>query len=380
MCPSGGQPSGSLADISVDFNGTTFATPDTAYNDQKGFGSFNYPKGTYAYDVTSEVTGSGDYTAVIENVDPTNCTIPLGEMLFVVYEDPSQNPDNYIQLWVMEGCDLVKGDSDYCVTTDESTATATFTGIAAPDFTSAELITVVAQGAENGNNLLFNGNIVKTDAWNLSSEAGTPSTNAPEYDDGSNIFVEVVDVTAYMTSSDNTVGYQDTGTAGMQPSNGILVVRGGLPSPLISCDASGSEKNEFAPNETVYVKGIGLSPNTNYTLWIQDDAVIEGDTLNATEDPSGGSQEEVMTDAAGNFGVTAIWSIPPGATPTWDHYDIIADDKDAGTQGTYNAADDYIDSAVAYGVTAPVPELATFALVGAGLAMVVGLVRFKRRR
>jgi subtilase family serine protease len=213
---------GCLANLGVNFNGTTFTMPDASYNDQKGLGTWNTPKGTYAYNVTSLVTGSGNYTVVVENIDQANSTTLLGEMLLVVYEDPAQDPNNRIQLWIMEGCDLLKSDAGYCVSTDEATATAAFGGsIDLANVDTASLISVVSQGMENGNNLLFNGNITRTDAWNASSEAGPISD---EFIDGSRINVEVVDVTDNLTSSGNTLGFQDTGTMGFQASNAILVV------------------------------------------------------------------------------------------------------------------------------------------------------------
>ena len=221
---------GQLANLSVNFSGTTFTTPDAAYIDQKGFAWYNYPKGTYAYNVTSLVTtGSNDYSVIVKNIDPTHSTNLLGELLLVVYEDPSKNPNNYTQLWLMEGCDLLMGDDEFCVTPEEATATVTFPGtINVANVTSAKLITVVAQGMEYGSNMLFNGNVIKTNAWNESSEAG-PKTTTWVY--GSRINVEVMNVTSNIVSSDNTVGFQDTGTKGMQASNAILIVHKRVPGP-----------------------------------------------------------------------------------------------------------------------------------------------------
>jgi len=216
---------GKLANLSVNFSNTIFTTPDAAYTDQKCLGSYNYPYGVYAYNVTSLVTGSGDYTVIVSNLDMSATkTFLLGEMLLVVYEDPSKSPNNYIQLWLMEGDDRLMADNyrHYCVTPEEATATVTFPGtIDVASVTSAELITVVAQGMEDGNKMLFNGNVIKTNAWNASSEAYP----------GSDINVEVVNVTSYLVSSNNTVGFQDTGTNGMDACNAILIVHKRAPTP-----------------------------------------------------------------------------------------------------------------------------------------------------
>lgn len=151
---------------------------------------------------------------------------------------------------------------------------------------------------------------------------------------------------------------------------------------IISCDSAGTEKNQFAPGETVYVKGQNLAPSTTYTIWIQDDQVNESDTLNSGEDPSG-SQETVTTDVNGDFNLTtpkAIWTISSGAPVTNHHYDIVADNQASGTVGTYDAGYDGLDSASVAGFVAPVPEVATALLFSSGLLALFGYVRVRRRR
>lgn len=122
---------------------------------------------------------------------------------------------------------------------------------------------------------------------------------------------------------------------------------------LVSCDASGKPKDNFAPGDTVYVKGLGLSHNTSYKIWLQDEPVLEKPldsldrpsstnyVLNAANDPSG-AQETVTTDGNGDFGPQAIWAIDSSATP--HKYDIVADNQATGTIGTYKASEDAIDN------------------------------------
>jgi len=222
-------PPGCMANLSVNFSGTTFTTPDAAYTDQKGFGKYNTPKGTYAYDVTPLVTGSGDYTVIVENIDPSNNTAILGEMLFVVYEDPTKTTK--IQLWILEGNDLLMaaddthGSYNYDVSPEEATATVTFPGtIDVAKVSSATLISVVAQGNEPGANMLFNGEVIKSDAWDSPTEAYP----------NSKINVESVDVTANLSASGNNMGFQDTGTKGMQASNAFLVVTYKVVAPVVN--------------------------------------------------------------------------------------------------------------------------------------------------
>lgn len=139
---------------------------------------------------------------------------------------------------------------------------------------------------------------------------------------------------------------------------------------VASCDAAGSEKDVYCPGETVYVRGCGLSPDTDYWIWIQDDGVCEGDTLVAGDDPSI-SQECVTTDVNGYFEPIPIWTIPEGAATTHYKYDIVIDSGD----GVYHTSDDGIDSLGTAGFTAPVPELSGIILVAFGLLVLIGFVR-----
>ena len=133
-----------------------------------------------------------------------------------------------------------------------------------------------------------------------------------------------------------------------------------------SCDFSGNPKDNFAPGETVYVKGSGLAATQYYDIWIQPDPVGEDDAIAAGNDPSG-AEETVQTDSSGNLAITAIWINIPSAPP--ENYDIVADWEGSGN-GVYNAADDGLDSASTVGFTAPIPELSTLLLLGVGLAAV----------
>jgi len=222
-------PSGCLANLSVTMDSTVFM-PEEKYNDAKGFGYYQSPKGTYAYDVTSEVTGSGDYTAIVENIDPANSTTLLGQLLFVQYEDTTKT--TRVQKWILEGNDyLMAADDthnkyDYSVSPEEATATVAFPGsIDLTRVTNATLISVVAQGMENGSNMLFNGEVIKTDAWDSPTEAYP----------GSKINVESIDVKTNLLSSGNNMGFQDNGTNGMQASNAFLIVeyeKAPVPAPV----------------------------------------------------------------------------------------------------------------------------------------------------
>lgn len=121
---------------------------------------------------------------------------------------------------------------------------------------------------------------------------------------------------------------------------------------LVSCDSAGNTKENFAPGETVYVKGSGLNSNRSYKLWIQPDPVTNfslngldlftGTTysLSSVKDPSN-TQETVITDSNGDFSARSIWSNCVLSAP--NHFDIVADDQAVGLPGYYDGWD-YADS------------------------------------
>ena len=161
---------------------------------------------------------------------------------------------------------------------------------------------------------------------------------------------------------------------------GVTVIKLQSLPVIISCDASGNEMNQFTPNQSVYVKGSGLEADTSYKIWIQDDAVEEGDTLNTAENPSSAiTPKDVTTDASGNLTHTLIWAIPAGAQITHHEYDIVFDNQGSGTVGTYNSTSDGIDSTTVAGIVAPVPELPTIILFSIGLLVFAGYIQLKRK-
>jgi hypothetical protein len=145
-----------------------------------------------------------------------------------------------------------------------------------------------------------------------------------------------------------------------------------IPIGISSCDSDGNPKDQFAPNETVYVTGTNLATSTSYTLWIQDEAVIVGDALATGEDPSG-AQELATTDTSGTLPVTAIWEINPGAAITNTEYDIVADNQAAGVVGTYHTSSDLLDSASTSGFVAPVPGTYVFTTADAVVALQIAV-------
>jgi len=226
-------PIGCLANLNVNFSGTDLI-PDATYQDSKAFGYYQSPKGNSVFNITSLVSGSGDYTAIVKNMEPVggNGTSLLGEMLVVIYDDADHGHE--VQIWMLEGTDYLMaadnthGSKDFSVSPEEATATVSFLGgtIDPANVNTARLITIVAQGMEPETDMLFNGNIIKTDAWDTATEA---------YPD-SKINIENVSVKSNLSASGNNMGFQDKGTTGMQASNVILIVEEttSLPDLIIS--------------------------------------------------------------------------------------------------------------------------------------------------
>ncbi|MCK4733774.1 MAG: DUF3344 domain-containing protein, partial [Methanophagales archaeon] len=247
-----------LPDMKLSFDGNMIS-PDAEYTDRKGEGwgsKYDYPTGTYAYDVSSYVTGSGGYTTVIENTGSDFfCMDGLG--LLVVYTDASGSE---IEYWINEGCDML---STMCtsggLTPEEATATSDFEGTV--DWGSVErasLTTVVQSGCHLGTKLVFN-----DEDWTEVFD-GTPYTDLD--------IDEERDVTDYLVSTDNTIkieapALEDDGGDYLVPSNAFLV--------LYYEEEEEEEGGEVAPD----------SPNI--TAWNPVDAVVnntegESRTFNIT--------------------------------------------------------------------------------------------------
>ncbi|MFQ6073479.1 MAG: hypothetical protein ACE5KT_12380, partial [Methanosarcinales archaeon] len=143
---------------------------------------------------------------------------------------------------------------------------------------------------------------------------------------------------------------------------------------VISTDENGTEKNAYHEGDSVYVKAIRLSPNTNYTIWIQNDPVKDREKLKPNEDPSG-SQEVVTTDSNGNLTNTLIWNYVP--TSNGARYDIVLDKAGEG-EGRYNAAYDGIDDILIYGFET-VPEFPTM-IVPSAIALLIVFLMFRKKR
>jgi hypothetical protein len=182
--------------------------PSATYDDRKGFSTYyDYPSGTWAYNVTNYVTGSGDHTTIIENIGPDNSYFVMdGVGLLVVYTEP--NGDE-IEYWIAEGCDLISSQVESGLTPEEATTQAVFSGsVNLTNIKEATLTTVVQSGNDIDDMLIFN---LKN--WTGIYD-GTPCAN---------LDVDERSVLNYLVDNNNTARIRAVDDY-MVPSNAFLVL------------------------------------------------------------------------------------------------------------------------------------------------------------
>jgi len=234
-----GEPAEAILTISDGVNtwttevNNTVPNPEVAhYVDRKGFGSWDYPSGTFAWDVTDYVTAGGTYTTTIENAkdltwSETNWELPdpgeyfctYGFGLLIVYE-MDEGPD--VEYWITEGCDMLYASPYYGITPEMATTQAVF---ADPEFefedvASAELTAVVSASDKGSwipprNMVLFN------------DVAVGPSTAVSDRAIGVNIF----DVLYLLSEEQNIAEIQDRGDY-EAARNAFLVVESPVPADV----------------------------------------------------------------------------------------------------------------------------------------------------
>lgn len=216
--PDGTRPADPEAVLEMTFDGTSIST-DAKYEDAKGwstpYGPYKY--GTFAYDVTSSVTGDGAYQAVLTDLGEGDAHgVSIYSMaLLVIYEDSSKGLKEY---HIAEGHDLLKQyyhsgttGCNYHVLPEDATSTVDMPAVAV-EYTSTNLFTVTAAAASGGDKsrLIFN-----TGDW---------SSPWP-YISGIKMGTETRDVTS-LKGDPNTVAFQDRGD-GYSATNAILISRKG---------------------------------------------------------------------------------------------------------------------------------------------------------
>jgi len=228
-------------------DGTTYTLPlERAYNDTKctcPYAMWNYPFGTYVYNVTDYITANGTYTVTVKNVC-TQCSYfcVAAPGLLILYEDTNAP---LIEYWLNEGADVLMGGRRYPTSSNlawwECINNATFTASSQTEEVKSATLGVVAPWGGSSwspgmtNYLFFNGIKLGTGVYHGYDNSYDGTIDGITMHIGSTyaqVGVNVTDVTAYyMNGSDNVVGQADDGD-NMMPAGAFLVVTYKVPAGI----------------------------------------------------------------------------------------------------------------------------------------------------
>jgi hypothetical protein len=276
-------------EMEVKFDGSII-TPEKTYTDSKGFGTYDYPSGTYAYNVTGIVTSSKNYTTVVRNTGAGKNFAMYGVGLLIVFEDASGQE---IEYWIGEGSDIISSTASNGVTPEQATSWVNFDGaVDVSAMKNATLLTVAPgadKGDQNKNELIFN-----TKSWTGALDA--PSTSQQ-------IAIDNREVGSYVQSSNNKVGIRDNGDY-MVPSNAILILKNQKQSPgLGSADITAGKLTEIGLRTTMDNLYGAASGSLFFGIYDKFDQVVgKRDApniviygMNSTADPSNWDWSKIKT-------------------------------------------------------------------------------------
>ena len=305
------------AEMEVTFNDRKLST-DRQYTDQKGYGSNDYPSGTYCYNVTNYIEdGNGskiNYTTVVKNIGKDYAKFAVcGVNLVVVYEDLKE-PE--IEYWINEGCDMIyeTDDDDVEITSEDATTNIFFSGVI--DLTKvrrAMLLTFVPSGDAGENELGFNNETWDEDVYN-----GDPY---------SDLAIDERDVTDHLSTSGNYAYIVDKGDY-MVPSTAILILERGQKVPkldrvavvvgeitdmgihYISDDTYGAVFGTirfaiydrfdriavYREAEDIWVYAVPYACDPDYNMWMNVTATSKTRTLKIFDDPYTNETQDYITE------------------------------------------------------------------------------------
>lgn len=201
---------GRYPEMKLSFNGEEL-TPEREYTDRKGWGIYDYPTGTWAYDVSDRISGSGTFVTDIENTGPGASYVCFdGAGLLIVYTDPN---GKYIEYWVSEGADMLNSQVDensnplYYTTPNQTICEMLKPTLQLP-VRSATLWTIAQSGNWEDNILLVN------------EERFPGICNGKPYPD---LDIDVREIKDYLKSGENSILFQAIGDY-VVPSGTFLVI------------------------------------------------------------------------------------------------------------------------------------------------------------
>jgi hypothetical protein len=283
---------GTYPTMSLTFDGSA-VSPEVTYDDRKGWGGYDIPIGTWAYDVTGLVTGSDTYTTVVTNTDPATgnsfCMDGLG--LLVVYEDPG---GQVVEYWINEGADMIstqKPDSGG-LTPEEATVTSQFYGfVDLGNVDSARLWTVVQSGGDLGNSLLFN-DMSWTGVYDATPYSDLDIDEARAVKDN----LAASDNTAWISGAPYPPGDYLT------PSNAFLLITySGTPAPKLSISADPTTVTVGVPTDVTFTVTNSSVPVEGAVITLTGQATGSG-----TTDANGTAV--ILVNATGEGTITATAS------------------------------------------------------------------------
>ncbi|MBN1761546.1 MAG: DUF3344 domain-containing protein [Methanomicrobia archaeon] len=233
--------------------GTTYQNLplDKSYNDRKCFPGFNNLWGTYAFNLTPCINGSGTYIVTVRELS-SGRPCYAGRGILVVYEDDTMPLREY---WINEGADALMGGRRVDggeLSLEECINTASFPGSIDLKNVSTATLAVVSPWSDNpweeGRNVLyFNGIELGRDVYSGYQPIGDVSLNGIRMTGGGypQVGVNLSDVASHLTANGNVAGQGDNGD-GMMPSNAFLLV-------------------EYAEQANVFDTGPGTYPSISGT-------------------------------------------------------------------------------------------------------------------
>jgi hypothetical protein len=205
--------------MNVTLNGVPL-TLDAAYTDRKGYGTYDYPSGTYCYNVAPDLVSPGGVKSYVVNV--TNAFGSNYNQSFNIQAVGLLTLYNYTssekQYWIDEGCDLTL--PNVSIPPSLATTRANFSGIDNSNLESATLTTAVPAGGTVNNTLYFNNQVVANGVWDGSPRDPNFSYNCTEV--GS--FIQGINDWAAIRNGISDSDYNTT-DGQMQAANAFLLVR-----------------------------------------------------------------------------------------------------------------------------------------------------------